>query len=929
MESTFKYYPSDFGELPVTVIHFDLLFDIFDDRTTVTAQLKVKTKKPLHELQLDAKNLEIHNVSSSWSDCTFVYEKEKDKLFIKFKKRIPAGIELILKTKTTCRPTKNILEGLYYDETPPNCPPTQITQCQQWGFQRLVPCFDDMTAKARYMTTIIADQRYTNIISNGDLVEDRKEVASGRVRVKYDNTTTPMAPYLFFLGVGTYATFTKKVQYPDGKTFMLELLVPPQSAKEHAQQALEILSDSILWIHLFTGPDKYKNMEKSKNIWQLLKRRDAGEPVQQEIALMLQGMQLGYQYTGTVYREIGMQNSNFGGMENVGNTAIVTNRIMPFKQMTDPSFEYLFAVKSHEFYHNLNGSEVTGFSPFEIWLNEAVTVHIERDYTSFVFGERYHRLQEVLMLLTPGNGTLALDATPLSLPIEPDGFNNPDELISSITYVKAPEFIRMIETTIGKETFVHGLDAYHTAYKHRNATRKQWIACMEKISGKKLQSMAQHWLKQTKYPVLYVTKNYDTQTKKLTLFLEQKIPVGAGCWEFPFVVALCKKDGSTLVEKIAHIQQQKEVIDFANVEEPAFLSLNRGYSFYGKVNYRATAEELFTQVHHDTDIVNKYMAFYELCDWEKHRLLQDKTARVDTKIVDLCYAFLNDKELMADVGPSCLMIFEDVNDERFAHKYQDLFEVKEKILKAIAQTYKKELLLLYEHYLRKAYTGTVVEQRVASIKNRQTKNTLLGILARLDTAEIHALIKKQFTTATNATDTLTAFKLYINSTASDKEALMASYQQEAQQHLVSWEAFLSVIGNNDSPDYLDSIKRIEQSSSFRIEQSNDQRALYGLFAYNKKKSLLTAAGRTYLKDCILKLAPINEYNTLHLLKTLGTLDKIDAEHQAPLVKMIEEILQQLSQEKTPSAYNSLKRILLGSTKAIEAYTKAGGKIQTV
>ena len=41
----------------------------------------------------------------------------------------------------------------------------------------------------------------------------------------------------------------------------------------------------------------------------------------------------GYKYTGTVYREIGMQNSDYGGMENVGNTTISTNRIMPFEDM--------------------------------------------------------------------------------------------------------------------------------------------------------------------------------------------------------------------------------------------------------------------------------------------------------------------------------------------------------------------------------------------------------------------------------------------------------------------------------------------------------------------------------------------------------------------------------------------------------------------
>ncbi len=147
----------------------------------------------------------------------------------------------------------------------------------------------------------------------------------------------------------------------------------------------------------------------------------------------------GYAYTGAVYREIAMQNSDFGGMENVGNTTIAANRIMPGPDTTDPAFEYLVRVKVHEYYHNENGSEVTGWSPFEIWLNEAVTVHVENQHHAFFFGEAYSRIKTVLDLLDPAAGTLTLDRGGAgSMPIEPDGFNDPNDLITGVTYVKAP-----------------------------------------------------------------------------------------------------------------------------------------------------------------------------------------------------------------------------------------------------------------------------------------------------------------------------------------------------------------------------------------------------------------------------------------------------------------------------------------------------------
>jgi aminopeptidase N len=110
-----------------------------------------------------------------------------------------------------------------------------------------------------------------------------------------------------------------------------------------------------------------------------------------------------------------MQNSDFGGMENVGNTTITTNRIMPFPQITDPAFEYMIRVKVHEYYHNQNGSEVTGRSPFEIWLNEAVTC-TWKSSTMLSFRRGHQRLQRVLDLLAPASGTFALDSGVLPCP---------------------------------------------------------------------------------------------------------------------------------------------------------------------------------------------------------------------------------------------------------------------------------------------------------------------------------------------------------------------------------------------------------------------------------------------------------------------------------------------------------------------------------
>jgi len=531
----FTYYKDDFGKIPVNVIHMDLIFDVFDDHTKVTSDFHAESRDLLlSELSLNAKNLEILNVSCPGHDCSYDYDTGKSMLVIRFGTPVPPVTRFAVHTETVCRPTRNLLEGLYYDETPPGAPPQQITQCQQWGFQRLVPCIDDMTAKCTYTTTIIADARYTNLITNGNVVSPREHAGEGRVKITYENTITPMAPYLFFLGCGTWATFSQECEYPDGKQCSLELLAPPASDPETAGQALDILHDAVLWVNLFTGPGTYDQASVRERLYLLLrgmdriKKMNPYSPQLQKIRLDLSTIIAeivpGYEYTGMAYREIAMQNSDFGGMENVGNTTITANRIMPFPFMTDPAYEYLVKVKVHEFYHNLNGSEVTGWSPFEIWLNEAVTVHIENQYHAFHFGDDYSRLQTVISLLAPGSGTLELDSGAASLPIEPDGFNDPNELITDITYMKAPEFVRMIETCMGKEQFVKGLDLYHRRYRHGNATRAQWVEAMEEISGKDFTTMAEGWLKQTGFPTLTVQAAYDNDRRMMTLNMKQSEP---------------------------------------------------------------------------------------------------------------------------------------------------------------------------------------------------------------------------------------------------------------------------------------------------------------------------------------------------------------------------------------------------------------------
>ncbi len=946
MPATFRYYRRDFSPSPVDVIHMDLTFSISDAETRVLTETLFRTQAtPIRSLRLNAKGLLIHSLScrGHWIE----YVVEEDGILITFGDEIPSSTEFVIRSETICRPSHTLLEGLYYDETPEGAPPTQITQCQQWGFQRLVPCIDEMTAKCTYRTTIIADSRYTHMISNGDIAIPRHRLAKGhsfshssrflhphpdqgdRDSITYENTKTPMAPYLFFLGVGTYASFQRAFEYPSGRTFQLELLCPPGSDPIRAEQALDVLEDGILWVYLFTGPHCYEQVEVRHEIYRLyskrekLRKRGADEEdlnrITRQMELLDQEIVGGYIYTGSVYREIGMQNSDFGGMENVGNTTISTNRLMPFAGMTDSGFEYLMRVKVHEYYHNLNGSEVTGETPFEIWLNEAVTVHIEQQYHAFHFGEEYSRLQTVLSLLDPADGTFARDTGATAMPIEPDGFNDPNDLITSVTYVKAPEFVRMVELILGREPFVWALSLYHRKFAHANASRDDWVHLMGSIAGMDLGSMAEGWLKRSGFPTVTVTPSYNPKDRSCTIHLLQS--GGDPPWVFPFSLALMKADGTEIASTCHLVKHADEEIILEDVDSPDYYSLNRGFSFYGLLNYHPGEELLYLQARTDPDISARFLAFQSLASLEIRRLMQDRGAEPSQEFIALYIDLLSDPELMEGAGARFLTIFEDASDPLLAHHYLAAYTARRRLELAIAESHAPTIQALYRAYHQTDHTWESIGGLAIFIRNRQVKNLCLHLLARLDTPEVHEMIKNQFRNTPIATDRMHAFSLLIASSAPERLELFREMMERARKDPVVWEQFLAATAGSDADDLVSLIREIEDSGYLRIEQANDQRALYGRFARNRKCSLEREEGRSFLQGALLRLMDVNEYTTGGLLTTFSHIDRMDAGTHIPLMEILAHLLQETS---SPALQQTLKRIILGNPDALKSYESATG-----
>ncbi|MEW6532472.1 MAG: DUF3458 domain-containing protein [Thermodesulfobacteriota bacterium] len=883
----YKYRREDFGELPVTLHHLTIYLNFLDGFVEATNCIEMTARQPLERIELDAKDLTIvkvelvkdaHEPPESAVPLQYDYAQEKDKLIVTLPSRENAGQRFFVRTVTRCAPSDHILEGIYKDTTPPGAPQQYISQCQQWGFQRIMPIFDDCTAKCTMTTTIEADARYTHLITNGNIsrltnpdgVPVPKPGDLSRQIITYENPL-PMAPYLFLVCVGTWDMLSDQVTCDSGRAVRLEYLVPPGRV-DGARVPMEILKKSVLWV---------------------ARTQD-------------------YEYPMDVYRTICMNKSNFGGMENMGNTTIVTDAALIDEHTLDQQLMYANAVIVHEFEHNQCGSETTMETPFDVWLNEAYTVDVERQFTAEIFDPTFVRLAQVDSIRSPLLGPLSIEDSGRAGRIVRDGFNNPDELIDGVTYVKAAEVIRMLRLVLGPETFKAAKTLYFSRYRNSNANTEQFFQCFEEASGRSLEQFKKGWLYTIGYPKVTAEMTYQPASRTCTLNLRQETDAGARPFQVPIEVALVDAEGRNLpgTERILELTQTQMSFMFEDVPEPpAFASLNRSYSFYGTfAQTDATAQALPLQVRMDTDLYNRVEAMRQLTDRQRITLLLTPEASVDQAWLTLYGEILGDESLPPALKAYFLRIDEQPFDRKYCTWFPELVRARETLIRAVNTTHRDELLERFyglDTYRPKKSPNDGIEDRIL-------KNLLLELIAIDDSPASHELIFKHFRTATTATDRVAALVALNRSSAPQRLPVLEKVYQAWSPHLSAYANYLRIIGAGTCHDAFAMIEQEKSRSTFDVNQPTWTRALFLTMAANNKM-IWTDRGIQWIADTVSWMAPINDYNASRMLNTFQHCRRLKPELRAKVQAALNRIIANVPERISPTIQGQAKAYLADDT----------------
>ncbi len=870
----FKYPRETFGDLPVQLHHLTIKLDFFEDRVEAENCLHMTVRHELEQLSLDANALEILHVElverpddQSGTALSYEYRPEENRLLVNLPRRHRSGERLLLRTLTRCFPSDHILEGIYKDATPPGAPQQFISQCEQWGFQRIMPIFDDCRAKCTMTTTLTADAAYTHLISNGNInlhtnPDGRPVIQPGdpnRQVITYENPV-PMAPYLFIAAAGTWDELGDEVVYPSGHRVRLEYLVPPGRTAD-ARIPMDILKEAVLWI----------------------------------------GRTQDYEYRGDTYRTICMNKSDFGGMENVGNTTIVTDAALIDDHTMDASLMYAHGVIAHEFEHNQCGSETTMETPFDVWLNEAYTVDVERQFLADLFDPTFVRLRQVDSIRDPLLGPLGIEDGGRLGRIVREGFNDPNELIDTVTYVKAAEVIRMLRLVLGPELFRAGKQLYFSRFHNGNADTNQFFRCFEEVAEISLETFKKQWLYTIGYPKVWAETAFDPDAKCFRVTFHQDLPDGADPFHVPIETALVDQNGKDLPDTglVFQLKEREAVLSFEDIEQPpAFASMNRDFSFYGTFfHVNTSVEQLTLQARLDPNAFNRVEAMRRLTDRQRVRLLINPDAEIDVSWLKVYGDILEDHDLSPSLQAYFLRIDEQPLERRYSTWYPELVAARDRLMAAVNQAYRRQLVERFLHL----HTYSPGPSARDGIEERLLKGVLLELIAADDSPESHHLILDHYHAATAANDRVTALLLLNRSSAAERLPILEMAYEQWHRHLSGYANYLRVVSGGTCDDVFDMIEKEKGRSSFDITQPTWTRALFLPMATNTRM-LWTDHGIRWLADKVIELAPVNTTTSSRMLNAFQHVGKLRAPLKEWGITALEKILAAVPDSVSPTIH---------------------------
>ncbi len=752
----------------------------------------------------------------------------------------------VLEIETLIAPKDNTeLSGLYTSNG------AFFTQNEAEGFRRITFFPDRPDVMARYTTLIRAPRSVPVLLSNGNL-EKSGELPDGRHFAAFRDPF-PKPCYLFALVAGDLVAVRDRFVTRSGRPVALAVWVR-RGDEGRCGHALDSLKKAMAWDERTYG----------------------------------------LEYDLDIFNIAAVADFNMGAMENKSLNIFNTKCVLASPESeTDSDFENVQRVIAHEYFHNWTGDRVTCRDWFQLSLKEGLTVFRDQSFGADMGSAAVKRIRDVRGLRA---SQFPEDAGPLAHPVRPDSYIAIDNFYTSTIYEKGAEICRMLSRVVGQDGFRKGMECYIARHDNQAVTIEDFVRAIGDGAGRDLTPFLK-WYEQAGTPEISFREEYDEKAQRYTLTLAQLTRPTPGQPEkhplpVPVAAGLLGPDGGELVgTRLLMLEKPEQSWVFENVPARPVASLLRGFSAPVRLTGVSRDAMAFLAAH-DTDPFVRWEAGQQ----HATAVMLDAVAAIragaapqlDARLVEARAALLEGADADLQFAAEALRLPSE------AYLADQMEEVDPDAIHAAREFLRAEIGrqlagALQATYARLADTGPYRFEPVA-VGRRALRGVCLDFLAA--GADGVALAERQFASAANMTDTLSALAVLASAESPARQAALDAFYRRWRGDNLVIDKWFSLQATSTRAATLAEVQALTHHADFDLRNPNRVRSLVGAFSSGNQLRFHDASGAGYrlLADTVIALDPNNAQLAARLIGPLGAWKRQMPARQALMRAELERIL---------------------------------------
>ncbi|WP_462165392.1 aminopeptidase N [Pseudoalteromonas sp. GB43] len=834
-------YLKDYQAPQFSIQHIDLRFELAPLKTSVQSTMTInRTDESNADLLLDGVDLTL--ISLMVDDKAYDdYTLEDEKLIIH---NLPE--RFILKIENHIDPQTNTsLEGLYLSGG------AYCTQCEAEGFRKITYYLDRPDVLASFDVTIIADKKYTHLLSNGNQIESGN-LDDGRHFVKWQDPFKKPS-YLFALVAGDFDVLRDHYTTQSGRKVELALFVDKGNLSK-TPHAMTSLKKSMQW------DEERFNLE----------------------------------YDLDIYMIVAVDFFNMGAMENKGLNIFNSKCVLANQETaTDKDYHTIESIVGHEYFHNWTGNRVTCRDWFQLSLKEGLTVFRDQEFSSDLGSRALNRIDAVKVMRTH---QFSEDAGPMAHPIRPEKVIEMNNFYTVTVYDKGAEVIRMMHTLLGEEKFQQGMALYFDRHDGQAVTCDDFVAAMSDASGIDL-TQFKRWYSQAGTPKLNVEQAHDEQNQTFTLSIEQFAPDNQpnnALLHIPFAIELLDSEGQSLPlvidnqpqDSVLNVTEKTQQFVFEGIKQRPVAVLLEDFSAPCIVNQNTSAADLLHIMRFARSDFSRWDAQQRLFTNEMKAAIASGEACLSDDILSALKLLVDNREgdlaLIAELLK--LPSYDTLAAEYAVIPVDDIIAVQNAFESQIANFLTESLVNCYNVLEDDGSTSAT------AVAVRALKQLCLYYLAKTNHSDVNSLIK-QSAHSNNMTNALAALSAVVKANHSLCDTLLTEFDAKWRHDVLVMDKWFALQAMKDSATSISDIKALYDHPSFDFGNPNRVRALVGSFSHFNITQFHRADGEGYqlLGDLLVKLNDINPQNASRMLTPFMSWKRYDENRSAAMKAQLQRL----------------------------------------